>query len=77
MYLALILFSFMFVLIDSGMEYLNQYITRWHSAQKEQALKEKEKRSMQSKTVIKRKITQYNSKLPPHAFIANRLVLPF
>ena len=60
-YFALILLSFMFVLVDTGLQYLNQYINKWYQAQKEKAEKEQKKKSRQSKTVIKRKISTYKS----------------
>ena len=60
-YFALILLSFMFVLVDTGLQYLNQYINKWYQAQKEKAEREQKKKSRQSKTVIKRKISTYKS----------------
>lgn len=37
MYLTLMLFTFMFVLVDTGLQYLNMYINKWWLNQKERA----------------------------------------
>ena len=61
-YFATFLFLFMFVLIDTGLHYLNTYINKWYLSQKERVLAEETKRRSQSKSTIKRKVTNYQSK---------------
>lgn len=61
-YFALILFTFMFVLVDTGLQYLNSYINKWYAAQKAKHILEQQKKNAASKTVIKRKVTTYKSK---------------
>ena len=61
-YFALILFTFMFVLVDTGLQYLNSYINKWYAAQKAKVMLEQQKKNAASKTVIKRKVTTYKSK---------------
>ena len=60
-YFTVILFTFMFVLIDCGLQYLNFYIDKWFKLQKEKAIREKAKKAKSSKSVIKRKITASNT----------------
>ena len=38
-YFTLMLFTFMFVLVDTGMQYLNIYITKWYFDSKDKAIK--------------------------------------
>ena len=52
----------MFVLVDTGLMYLNQYINKWYAAQKAKAILMQQKKNAKSKTVIKRKVTNYKSK---------------
>lgn len=61
-YFSLILFSFMFVLIDTGLQYLNTYINKWYLVQREKAIRKQAKKAAKSKSVIKRKVTKYESK---------------
>lgn len=61
-YLIVILFSFMFVLTDTGLQYLNIYINKWYLAQKELAIKQQQQRDKQSKSVIRRKVTSYKNR---------------
>ena len=46
----------MFVLVDTGLQYLNIYINKWYILQKEKAVREQNKKAKASKSVIKRKI---------------------
>ena len=61
-YFALILFTFMFVLVDTGSQYLNVYINKWYLAHKEKHIKISAKKSRASKSVIKSKLAPYQSK---------------
>ena len=61
-YFALILFTFMFVLIDSGSNYLNKYINQWYRNHQKNYRKEEEKKNKASKSVIKRKVAPFKSK---------------
>ena len=56
------LFTFMFVLVDTGLQYLNIYINKWYVAQKEKAVKEQAKKAQASKSVIRRKVSVYEGK---------------
>ena len=38
------LFTFMFVLVDTGLQYLNIYINKWYLGQKAKAVKEQAKK---------------------------------
>ena len=53
------LFTFMFVLVDTGLQYLNIYINKWYIAQKEKAVKDQAKKDKTSKSVIRRKVSIY------------------
>ena len=44
MYFSLMLFTFMFVLVDTGLQYLNIYINKWYIAQKDKAVKDQAKK---------------------------------
>ena len=61
-YFTLMLFTFMFVLVDTGVHYCNYYINKWYLATKDIAISEQKKKDQQSKSVIKRKVTSYKSK---------------
>ena len=56
------LFTFMFVLVDTGLQYLNIYINKWYIAQKQKAVKEQAKKAQASKSVIRRKVSVYEGK---------------
>ena len=62
MYFTLMLFTFMFVLVDTGLQYLNIYINKWYVAQKEKSVRDRAQKAKHSKSVIRRKVTVYNSK---------------
>ena len=61
-YFSLFMFTFMFVLVDTGLQYLNIYINKWYLASKEKIIREQAKKAKASKSVIRRKVTAYNSK---------------
>ena len=52
----------MFVLVDTGLQYMNMYINKWYAASKIKALAEAKKKSAQSKSVIRKKVTSYKGK---------------
>ena len=60
------LFTFMFVLVDTGLQYLNIYINKWYIAQKEKAVKDQAKKDKTSKSVIRRKVSIYEGTNPPY-----------
>jgi len=57
-YFALILFTFMFVLVDTGTQYLNIYINKWYLTHKEKHIKVQAKKNKASKSTIKRKVAR-------------------
>lgn len=57
------LFSFMFVLVDTGVSYMNIYINKWYLNSVDKAKKQQIRKDLQSKSVIKKKVTTYDSKL--------------
>lgn len=61
-YFALLLFTFMFVLIDSGSIYLNIYINKWQRAHIRKHQKLLEKKNKSSKSVVRSKVTKFKSK---------------
>mmetsp|Transcript_6511 Transcript_6511/g.7803 ORF Transcript_6511/g.7803 Transcript_6511/m.7803 type:complete len:253 (+) Transcript_6511:2820-3578(+) len=61
-YFVIILFTFMFVLVDTGLHYLNIYINKWYELQLEKAKQLKQKKDMKSKSVIKRKLSTYKNR---------------
>jgi len=61
-YFALTLFTFMFVLVDLGLQYLTVYIDGWFNERKRKEELQLEIKKKSSKTVIKRKITTFTSK---------------
>jgi len=72
------LFTFMFVLVDTGLQYLNIYINKWFVAQKERVQRDQAKKAKASKSVIRRKVTVYNSKyssFKPSIFASGRQLL--
>lgn len=77
MYFSLILLSFMFVLVDTGMQYLNTYINKWYTAQKDKAKAEHARMQAKSKSVIKRKVTSYKSKKSPFTYVVDHPCLFF
>ena len=52
----------MFVLVDSGLHYLNMYINKWFYAQKDRALRIQKAKQKHSTSVIRKKVTKYQSK---------------
>ena len=58
------LFTFMFVLVDTGLQYLNIYINKWYIAQKDKAVKDQAKKDKTSKSVIRRKVSIYEGTNP-------------
>ena len=52
----------MFVLTDTGLQYLNMFIRNWYMAEVQRAKKAQQVKDMQNKTVIKRKVSTYNCK---------------
>ena len=54
----------MFVLTDTGLQYLNMFIRNWYMAEVQRAKKAQMAKDMQNKTVIKRKVSTYNCKQP-------------
>ena len=80
---TLVLFTFMFVLVDTGLAYLNMYINKWYLRALERAERDRRMKAKRSKTVIKRKLTNFKSKSHPSSimtallFVRSRLrVLP-
>jgi len=61
-YFTLILFTFMFVLVDTGLQYLNMYVNKWYLRAIERHKREQHLKDLTSKTVIRRKVTVYDSK---------------
>jgi len=59
---TLILFTFMFILVDTGLAYLNKYINKWYMQSVERAERNKLLKNKQSKTTIKRRLTNYQGK---------------
>ena len=53
----------MFILVDTGLSYLNIYINNWYVKAVEKAKMIQKYKDKHSKSVIKRKVTQYQSKL--------------
>ena len=49
----------MFVLVDTGLQYLNIYINKWYIAQKDKVVREQAKKDKSSKSVIRRKVSVY------------------
>ena len=64
-YLVVILFTFMFILVDTGLSYLNIYINKWYFKAIEKAQLMQKKKDYMSKSVIKRKVSTYQSKYKP------------
>ena len=62
MYFTLMLFTFMFVLVDTGLQYLNMYINKWYLTQRERAEIAQKKKDKLSQTTIKRQLSKYESK---------------
>ena len=58
-YFALILFTFMFVLIDSGSIYLNKYINQWYRNHMKRYRKTQVKKDKKSKSAIRRKVAPF------------------
>ena len=54
----------MFVLTDTGLQYLNMFIRNWYMAEVQRAKKAQLAKDMQNKTVIKRKVSTYKCKQP-------------
>ena len=52
----------MFVLTDTGLQYLNMFIRNWYMAEVQRAKKAQQVKDMQNKTVIKRKVSTYKCK---------------
>lgn len=61
-YFSLTLFTFMFVLVDVGLQYLRSYIDGWFNEQKRKKELDEERKRKANKTVIKRKVTSFTSK---------------
>lgn len=61
-YFVIILFSFMFVLVDTGVSYMNIYINKWYLNVVDKAKKQQIRKDLQSKSVIKRKVTTYDNR---------------
>ena len=53
----------MFVLVDTGVSYMNIYINKWYLNSVDKAKKQQIRKDLQSKSVIKKKVTTYDSKL--------------
>lgn len=53
----------MFVLVDTGVSYVNIYINKWYLNAVDKAKKQQIRKDLQSKSVIKKKVTTYDSKL--------------
>ena len=61
-YFIVFLFTFMFVLVDIGLQYLGVYVNKWYLDAIDKSKREQRRKDLKSKTVIKRKITTYESK---------------
>jgi len=61
-YFVLMLFTFMFVLVDTGLSNANTYINKWYLKAIQKAKVMQQHKDAKSKSVIKRKVTSFKSR---------------